>query len=506
MDSPDALQFWDFRVNIKGNGDFEFVFQYLLGHYKYNHQTGTLVETNVERDADITHVIISGHMEQDASGEDTLVLNFRMGSWATVRRMMDGAIRIFMNRLWTRWRLRRTHRLYRSTVTTYRHRDSGSGGEMTYRFGGNSRPSDDPPSEYDIVRKRLFFFALPQVNAENLEAVKGIFDRLRETAVEDEDGNFVKGINWRGQPVEVFLEDMGSNNYAILFRVLESSLDGQDIYDVLSEFEYQTRRAFGLGSDLIDIMYSGNWVISSLGATQNDTTRYDDNSLGWQGVVTKFYLTDAIPQQTTNLQTGDSNPQTRPTEVELGAEFSLEEFQNLGPFYIPEKLILDNLMQDDDIDYGCAFNLSENIEYPVLVTTKVNGKEFQKIYCADEIARWIGEMGKTEDPVRAPIVRIHIMTKEEVVAKEKALVEDKKKELNDKLKGMQQDTSVPLTEIMKLKKTIRELSYKTLKAEREKNRKDSSDSDDSSAGAGGGWTSKRQRLELLATGVKGLKF
>ena len=98
------------------------------------------------------------------------------------------------------------------------------------------------------------------------------------------------------------------------------------------------------------------------------------------------------------------------------------------------------------------------------------------------------------------------MTKEEVVAKEKALVEDKKKELNDKLKGMQQDTSVPLTEIMKLKKTIRELSYKTLKAEREKNRKDSSDSDDSSAGAGGGWTSKRQRLELLATGVKGLKF
>ena len=26
----------------------------------------------------------------------------------------------------------------------------------------------------------------------------------------------------------------------------------------------------------------------------------------------------------------------------------------------------------------CAFNLSENIEYPVLVTTKVNGKESSK--------------------------------------------------------------------------------------------------------------------------------
>lgn len=503
MDSPDALQFWDFRVNIKGNGDFEFVFQYLLGHYKYNHQTGTLVETNAERDADIHHVIISGHMEQDASGENTLVLNFRMGSWATLRRMMDGAIRIFMNRLWTRYRAQ-FQSMYRSTVTTYRHRDSGSSGEMTYRFGGDLLPSDRPPSEYDIVRKRLFFFALPQVNAENLEAVKGIFDTLSESTVEDEDGNFVKGIKWRGQPVEVFLEDMGSNNYAILFRVLESSLDGQDIYDVLTEVEYQTRRAFGLGSDLIDIMYSGDWVISSLGATQNDTTRWDDN---WrQGVVTRFYLTDAILQQTTNLQAGDSNAQTRPTEVELGAEFSLEEFQNLGPFYIPEKLIFDNLTQDDDVESGCTMNLSENIEYPVLVTTKVNEKEFQKFYCAEEIARWIGEMGKTEDPVRAPIVRIHIMTKEEVVAKEKALVEDKKKELNDKLKGMQQDTSVPLTEIMKLKKTIRELSYETLKAEREKNRKDSSDSDDSSAGAGGGWTSKRRRLELLATGLKGLKF
>ena len=509
MDSPDALQFWDFRVNIKVDNpvfyfrDLSQFLKTLLGHYRYNYESGTLVETNVERDADITHVIISGHMEQDASGEDTLVLNFRMGSWATVRRMMDGAIRIFMNRLWTRWRLRRTHRLYRSTVTTYRHRDSGSGGEMTYRFGGNSRPSDDPPSEYDIVRKRLFFFALPQVNAENLEAVKGIFDRLRGTAVEDEDGNFVKGINWRGQPVEVFLEDMGSNNYAILFRVLESSLDGQDIYDVLSEFEYQTRRAFGLGSDLIDIMYSGNWVISSLGATQNDTTRYDDNSLGWQGVVTKFYLTDAIPQQTTNLQTGDSNPQTRPTEVELGAEFSLEEFQNLGPFYIPEKLFFDNLTQDDDIDYGCSIrDLAENIEYPVLVTTKVNGKEFQKIYCAEEIARWIGEMGKTEDPLRAPIVRIHIMTKEEVVAKEKALVEDKKKELNETLAKLRGEKA-SIGKIRALNHKIAQFTYENLKNEREKKRIDAEKEEKKRATER---QAKRRRLSVMDISLRRLKF
>lgn len=224
---------------------------------------------------------------------------------------------------------------------------------------------------------------------------------------------------------------------------------------------------------------------------------YEDNRSNRRN-ATKFYLTDAIPQETTNLQADDSNPTARPERVDLGRTFTLKQFQKLGPFYIPEKLIFDNLTQDDEVESGCLINYSENIEYPVLVTTKVGQQEFQRIYCAEEIAEWIGKYAKTKDPGRAPIVRIHIMTKQEVVAKEEALVEDKKKDLNETLAKLRVEKA-PVGKIRALEYKISKFTYAELKSKREQDRREKERK------ATEEQLAKRRRLRVLNT-LGALKF
>ena len=211
------------------------------------------------------------------------------------------------------------------------------------------------------------------------------------------------------QRVEVFLEHMGRGNFAVLFRVVESSLVGRDIYHVLGTLDDQIRRQLSSSARRSE----ADWIITPLGPQGNVTTRWD-RMRNARRRGRWFYESDALPEYTANLQTGNSSPPVRPQRVELGTTFTVQEFQRLGPFYISEKLILDDLTQDD-ADAGCSLLLDENIVYPVLVTSEND----ERVYCAEEIAKWVGEQGKTLNEFRVPIKTIHVMTREEVVAKEK---------------------------------------------------------------------------------------
>ena len=81
-------------------------------------------------------------------------------------------------------------------------------------------------------------FKIP-LRAPEVETFETRVARLNQSVTEDSNGDFVPVINWMNRRVEVFLEHMGRGNFAVLFRVVESSLVGHDIEDVLGTLDGQ---------------------------------------------------------------------------------------------------------------------------------------------------------------------------------------------------------------------------------------------------------------------------
>lgn len=495
-----ALTFSDVRKSLKGNAAVIPYAKSLLGHYRYDYNNGTLSRG----DMDTGHrVIVSGHMEQDSLGEDVFVVNIRMNIFNTNEEILSNVSRAFDEILFNSTML--GQRVVRSAILSrigfYRHTAGGNGGEQTVRFNAEDLlQTDEPPYRIpEQERKYQFFFKIP-VRATEVETFERRVARLNESIKEDSNGDFVPVINWMNQRVEVFLEHMGRGNFAVLFRVVESSLVGHDIEDVLGTLDVQIRRELSLSTQ----RSVASWIITPLGPQSNDTTRIDwearirRSARRTRGRSTRFYESDAIPEYTTNLQTGNSRPPVRPREVQLGRTFTVEEFQNLGPFYISEKLILDDLTQDEEYKAGCRLtDFAENIEYPMLVTSEND----ERVYCAEEIAEWVGGQRKTLNEYRVPIVSIHVMTREEVVAKEKAKLEEEKEKLKNELKNLLK-ARADVRDIRRLRYKISNIDYGSLKAKRVRTRNDKKNRENE----GQQPAQQRRRLRLLDMSMGALKF
>ena len=487
-----ALTFSDVRKSLKGSAAVIPYVKSLLGHYRYNDTNETLSRGDMGTGY---RVIISGHMEQDSLGEDVFVVNIRMDAFSTNTQILLNASRAFddilveLTMVGQNAVVRSAHM---SRTALYRHTTgTGEAGEQTVRFNAEGLlQTDRVPNPIPVQeRKRQFFFKFYPTasDVENIEIL--YIPHVNESLKEDSNGDFVPVINWMNRRVEVFLEHMGNGNFAVLFRVLESSLVGHDIEDVLGTLEGQIRE------ELRRTYFTGaNWIITPLGPQGNETTRWDPmrnarRRRRW------FYESDAIPEYTTNLQSGNSSPPLRPQRVELGTTFTLQQFQELGPFYISEKLILDDLTQDDE-EAGCSLLYDENIEYPVLVTSEND----ERVYCAEEIARWVGEQGNTLNEIRVPIVSIHVMTREEVIAKEKTKLKKKKEDLEKELEKLI-ITEAPVGKIRQLRFRVSRMNYESLKATREQARKNKRKREEEDQPP-----QQRRRLRLLNMSFKQLKF
>ena len=184
---------------------------------------------------------------------------------------------------------------------------------------------------------------------------------------------------------------------------------------------------------------------------------------------TEFFETDAIPQDMARLVNNDTSPQ-RPTKVDLGTTFTLDQFKRVGPFFIPVKLVLEDFTQEE-IEIGCFTDLVNNIEYPVQVTSGDKDKLFIHIYCAKEVAEWVGKRRNTLDiKSRKLISKIHILTADEVIKKEKSMIEEEKKRIRKRKKQLQ-NTNAEIRQISKLTKMIRDLNYENMKKKREDKRR-----------------------------------
>lgn len=242
-------------------------------------------------------------------------------------------------------------------------------------------------------------------------------------------------------------------------------------FDVTIRGEYNFTQMKGVA--LLYGTATPEYVLTELGNEENQNYMinsgfvWDDQSTTWRDDLsdsdddanrTAFYTSDALPQQTVNLQQdSNSTPPKRPTKVSLGQTFTIEQFKNLGPFYIEKKLVLEDFSIDEEIealrtklsleetklaaqekmpqpeqaarkkaylflinnfkkkikslqedikdleatrnDTGCKNkDLSRNIVYPVLVTESNERDTIKKVYCAEDITIMVN--GKINTNVR----------------------------------------------------------------------------------------------------------
>jgi len=180
-----------------------------------------------------------------------------------------------------------------------------------------------------------------------------------------------------------------------------------------------------------------NYVRAVWRSIRNDgEVEIDAYNIDWRGmdesrneasVTIRTTLIAAIPQYVDQLVQGEQYRVLR-----KGETLTLAQFQQIGRYYIEEKLIYDNYLLEAK-DVGCmGLNIgSENVEFPV--RTSGGG-----IFCMIILSGWIAA-GNTTDPKRAPIQFIHVMNEEEIMQQEWADIQNERRRLDTEINNLNKE-------------------------------------------------------------------
>ena len=147
--------------------------------------------------------------------------------------------------------------------------------------------------------------------------------------------------------------------------------------------------------------------------------------------------------------------------IALGTELTLEQFKQLGNFYIERKLIYDDFEYRDSegketTEAGCM--PFPNLEYPVMI--KTGDEKFNQIYCISTILGWVNQGENTDPKTRRVIRKIRIMNDDDIEKEEMRAFEKEKAKLNAELARYKENRST--TDM----KVIRDTEFKLRELER----------------------------------------